>query len=59
MDSDDWITPDATASLLRAARDNDCDMVIADFYRVEGERVSPKGDIEETGVMTRQEFASI
>ena len=31
VDSDDWITPDATASLLRAARDNDCDMVIADF----------------------------
>lgn len=58
VDSDDWITPDATASMLRAARDNDCDMVIADFYRVVGEWVSPKGDIEETGVMTRQEFAS-
>ena len=58
VDSDDWITPDATATLLRAARENQCDLVIADFYRVVGERVSHKGDIDETGVMTREEFAA-
>ena len=33
-------------------------MVIADFYRVVGERVSRKGDIEEDGVMSREEFAA-
>ena len=33
LDSDDWITPDATESLVRAAVEDDCDLVIADFYR--------------------------
>lgn len=57
MDSDDWITPDATKLLVRAAEENHCDMVIADFYRVVGERVSRKGDIETGGVLTKEEFA--
>lgn len=57
LDSDDWITPDATKLLVRAATEHDCDMVIADFYRVVGERVSHKGDIEDDGVLTREEFA--
>lgn len=58
LDSDDWITPDATKLLVRAASEYHCDMVIADFYRVAGERVSHKGDIEADGVMTREEFAA-
>lgn len=57
LDSDDWITPDATRLLVRAATEHNCDMVIADFYRVVGERVSHKGDIEEDGVLTREEFS--
>lgn len=57
LDSDDWITPDATKLLVRTAEDNHCDLVIADFYRVVGERVSQKGDIDENAVMTREEFA--
>ena len=32
--------------------------MIADFYRVVGERVSHKGDIEDNGVLTREEFAA-
>ena len=44
LDSDDWITPDATSSLVRAAETNRCDLVIADFYRVVGERVSHKSN---------------
>lgn len=56
-DSDDWITPDATKLFVRSMLEFDCDMVISDFYRVSGERVSPKGDIEETGIMNRQQFA--
>lgn len=58
LDSDDWITPDATKLLVRAAEEHGCDFVIADFYRVVGERLSHKGDIEEDGVMTQEEFAA-
>ena len=58
LDSDDWITPEATASLVRAAEDHQCDLVISDFYRVVGERVSQKGDIDDDGVMTREEYAA-
>ena len=58
LDSDDWMTPDSTKLLVRAAEENDCDLVIADFYRVVGERVSRKGDIEEEGVMSPEEFAA-
>ena len=57
VDSDDWLTPDATRLLVRTAQEHDCDMVIADFYRVVGERVSHKGDIEEDRVLSREEFA--
>ena len=58
LDSDDWITPDATRLFVRAAEEHGCDMVISDFYRVVGERLSTKGDIEEEGVLTREEFAA-
>ena len=58
LDSDDWITQDATRLFVRAAEEYGCDMVISDFYRVVGERLSPKGDIEEEGVLTREEFAA-
>lgn len=58
LDSDDWITPDATSSLVRAAESGSCDLVVSDFYRVVGERVSQKGDIDDDGVMTREEYAA-
>jgi len=57
LDSDDWITPDATSLLVRAIEENGCDMVIADFYRVAGDRASHKGDIEKGGVLSLEEFA--
>ena len=57
VDSDDWITPKTTQLFVDAAVANHCDMVIADFYRVSGNRVSHKRDIEEEGVLTREEFA--
>ncbi len=56
-DSDDWITPEATKFLVQAVTEHGCDMVIADFYRVIGERVSQKGSIEEEGVMEQTDFA--
>lgn len=58
VDADDWITPNATKLLVRAAEENQCDLVIADFYRVVGGRVSPKGDIDESGPLTREEYAA-
>lgn len=59
LDSDDWISPEATRLFVRTIITSQCDMVISDFYRVSGKRLSQKGDIEEDGVMTRQEFANI
>lgn len=58
LDSDDWITPDATKLLVRAAENNGCDLVISDFYRVVGKRISHKGDIEEEGILSREAFAA-
>ncbi len=58
LDSDDWITPDATNLLVRAAEEHHCDLVISDFYRVIGKRVSRKGGIDEDAVLSREEFAS-
>lgn len=58
LDSDDWITPNATRLLVDAAQQYHCDMVISDFYRVCGERVSHKGDIDDDCVLTREEFAA-
>lgn len=57
LDSDDWITPEAIGLFVRTAEENQCDMVIADFYRVIGERVSQKGAIEEDGLMDQVTFA--
>ncbi len=57
VDSDDWLTSDATNLFIRNAKEYDCDMVIADFYRVVGDRVSHKGDIDEELPMTREVFA--
>lgn len=58
MDSDDWLTPNATESFMRAVTEHPCDMVIADFYRVVGERVSQKGDIEKEGIVDKAGYAT-
>ena len=57
IDSDDWITTDATRLMVHMAEENNCEMVITDFYRVIGERLAHKGDIHEDGLLTREEFA--
>lgn len=57
VDSDDWITPDATRRMVEAAEGSRADMVIANFYRVSGNRVAEKGAIEEEGVLSREAFA--
>lgn len=57
LDSDDWIPTDSTKLLVSSAEEYQCDLIIADFYRVVGERLHQKGDIEENIVLTREEFA--
>ncbi len=56
LDADDWLSPQATKLLVRTAADKNADLVIADFYRVVGDRIAPKGDIDTDEVMTVQEF---
>lgn len=57
LDADDWITTDATKSLVRTMEESKADLVIADFYRVVGENTSHKGRIDSDKVLTRDEFA--
>lgn len=57
LDSDDWLAPDATESLVYAARKYDCDLVIADFYRVDGAVFTEKHHIREHGLLTREQYA--
>lgn len=57
LDSDDWITPNATGLLVQSAERYHCDLVISDFYRVVGDRLAHKGDIEDDCVLTQEEFA--
>ena len=58
VDSDDWLTPDATEKLVAAAEAHQADLVIADFYRVSGKLVASKHRVMPVGVMTRREYAS-
>ena len=57
LDSDDWISPDSVGLFVHAITANDCDMVIADFYRVVGDRVSKKGAIEKDGLLDKTDYA--
>ena len=57
LDADDWITPDATKLFVRAIEVADADMVIADFYRVVGEHLSQKGDIDTDRILSRKDYA--
>lgn len=56
LDCDDWMTKDSTRLLVECAEEMECDMVVADFYRVVGERLSRKGDIRENKIMDRQTY---
>lgn len=57
VDGDDWLTPDATASLLHTAESTGCDLAVSRFYRVQGDRYAEKGHIQGDKVMTRREYA--
>ena len=57
VDADDWLVPEATGAMVRAAEDSGAGMVISDFYRVVGNRISHKGSIDDEGLITRLQFA--
>ncbi len=57
LDADDWITPEATGLLVRTAEEKEADLVVSDFYRVVKRWTSPKGSIDEEGMLTREQFA--
>ena len=57
VDADDWLDREAVKLMLRSMQENDADMVISDFYRVIGDRTSPKGDIENETVLYTSEYA--
>jgi len=57
MDSDDWITADATGSLVKCAETTGADMVVADFYRVVDDRAAQKGGIDSDDLLTLEEYA--
>ncbi len=56
-DADDWMAKEATKLLVRTMEEKQCDMVVADFYRVVKDNVSRKGNISQEKPMTRQEYA--
>ncbi len=57
LDGDDWLSSDATETLVHAAESTGADLVLAHFYRVVEERVAARGHIKAQRVLTRQEFA--
>ena len=56
VDCDDYIVRDATKNFVRAIEKSNCDMVISHFYRVVGDMLSLKGDIEKNIILSRDEF---
>ena len=57
VDADDWLTNNATETLVKAMVENDCELVISDFYRVIDNKVSSKGSIEYEGILSLKDFA--
>ena len=57
VDSDDYLTADATETFVRTAEATGADLVLSRFYRVTAERTGVCGHIGTDGVMTRRELA--
>lgn len=57
IDSDDWLTEDATETFVRLAEEQNADMVVTGFYRVIEEQKYRKSAIKEEQLLTRNEFA--
>lgn len=57
VDSDDWISKNATRLMVDAAESTGSDMVITHFCRVKKKKVRAKGHIENFETMSRRQFA--
>lgn len=57
VDADDWIVKNATETYVQMEVTQDCDMVISDYYRVNGKKIYTKGHIPKEGLISREEFA--
>lgn len=58
VDSDDWISENATKALVDRIIQTNCDMVISGFYRVVNGRKAEKAHITVNKVMNKKEFIS-
>lgn len=57
IDSDDWFAPYAIEELVKGAQSG-ADLVVADFYRVNGERYCAKG-LELSGLYNREDYVKL
>lgn len=57
VDSDDYLAPGATATLIERAEHAGADMVIAHYYRVDGGQTTRHGFLKRRDVMDQREFA--
>ncbi len=56
VDGDDWIPAHATQCFVDAIQQN-CELVICDYFRVVDQTIMIRGHIDKDGVLTRTEFA--
>ncbi len=56
-DSDDWLDPNATRLMVERALETDSDLVISHYCRVDGDRITVHGFLEETGVLSQRDLA--
>lgn len=57
VDADDWIVPDAVETFVLAAQNPACDLVVCDFYRVQGDVMSYKRGPAK-GLISREKYAT-
>lgn len=56
VDGDDFVLPETTQTLVDGMQQN-CEMVISDYYRVVEQTIVVKGHIEHDGVISRSDYA--
>lgn len=57
IDADDYLTKNATETLVNKAEETACDLVISHYFRVNGEEIAPYGILTRADTMSRKEFA--
>lgn len=57
VDSDDWLDENATRLLVERMEETESDLVISHYCRVDGEKYTLHGFLNERGVMNKNQFA--